>query len=285
MHASPGPVTKPISHGGRDFVTALARGLEVLQACAASPEGITMAEAARRTGLARASVRRSLLTLVDVGYVVANGRDFMLTPKVLSLGSGLSSLSLPRVAQPLLDRLAEELGESVSLATLDGPEILYVARSEVRRIVGLTLQAGSRLPAYCTSMGRVLLAALPAEDVPRHLPSVLPARTPHTITKPEALRAVLGSVRDDGFCILDQELELGLRSLSVPVTDAGNRVMAALNVSTQAARTGLRDLHRFLPALQAVAKALRPAFPALPPERVERVPATARARLDRTGPA
>ncbi|MGI4803114.1 MAG: IclR family transcriptional regulator domain-containing protein [Janthinobacterium lividum] len=241
------------------FVIALARGLEVLQACAASPAGITLSDVARRTGHARASVRRSLLTLAATGYVLQDGRRFMLTPKVLSLGASLGPDSLPRLVQPVLDRLGAVLGESVSVATLDGPDILYIARAEARRIMGLNLTVGSRLPAIFTSMGRVLLAALPPEETASRLPMVLVARTPRTMTDRDALLSLLAEVRDDGYCIVDQELELGLRSLAVPIKDPTGQVCAALNVSTQAGRTTMRDLRRvMLPVLEAGAASLAP---------------------------
>ncbi len=254
-------MSDPIDVNSREFVTALARGLDVLQACAASPKGVTLADAARQTGLARASVRRSLLTLCATGYVIVDGRMFLLTPKVLTLGAGLAIDSLPRLAQPLLDRLSRDFDESFSIATLDGPDILYVARSEARRIVALTLAVGSRLPAYCTSMGRVLLASLPPAEMERRLPESLLARTPRTVTDRTILVRLIAQVHHEGYCILDQELELGLRSLAVPVLNAAGDVVAALNVGTQAARTPLRDLRRvLLPALQEAALSLRPAM-------------------------
>lgn len=249
----------------RDFNTALARGLDVLQACAAAPRGITLSEASRRTGLARASVRRALLTLAATGYVVADGNSFLLTPKVLSFGAGPGADSLPRLVQPLLDRLSREFGESFSVATLDGPDILYVARSEARRIMTVALAVGSRLPAHCSSMGRVLLAALPADELSRRLPPVLPSRTSRTVTDRAALLILLAQVHDEAYCIVDQELELGLRSLAVPIIDGAGQVRAALNVSTQAARTSLRDLRRILlPALEAGAAGLSPVLPTSP---------------------
>jgi IclR family pca regulon transcriptional regulator len=252
---------QPTDEDSRDYVTALARGLQVLQLCASATKGITLSEAALRTGLSRATVRRSLLTLTAEGYVVGSGRHFLLTPKVLSLGAGLSADSLPRLAQPVLDRLSRTFGESFSVATLEGAEILYVARSEARRIVALDLVVGSRLPAYCTSMGRVLLAALPVTAMTAHLPALLPRRTPRTITDPAKLLVSIAEVREAGFCILDQELELGLRSLAVPIRDSEGKTAGAINVSTQASRTTVRDLRRLmLPALQEAAVALQPLF-------------------------
>ena len=238
---------------GPDFVAALARGLDVLQVCADQPDGVTLAEAARRTGHTRASVRRSLLTLASRGYLILDGRDFVATPKILSLGVGLSRMPLSRLAQPLLDRLSRAHGESFSMAMLDGRDIVYVARSEARRILAVDLSVGSRLPAYCTSMGRVLLAGLPEADRAARLPASPEARTDRTITDASRLLDLLRQVDRDGYCILDQELEVGLRSLAVPVRRADGRVAIALNVSTQAGRVDLAALRRLLPALQAAA--------------------------------
>ena len=246
---------------GRDFVTALARGIEVLGACGRSDGGLTLADAARATGLSRATVRRSLLTLVAMGYVAADGRLFTLTPKVLTLaGSYLRAMPLARLAQPVLDRISHVLGESCSLATLDGDQIIYVARAETRRIISVDLKVGSRLPAFCTSMGRVLLAGLPLDERVRRLDGLsLAPLTPRTETDPDALLAMLEQVGREGFCLVDQELELGLRSLAVPVCGADGRVMAAINVSTQVSRVSLGQLHDdMLPVLQEAAGSLHP---------------------------
>lgn len=246
---------------GRDFVIALARGIEVLGACGRSDGGVTLAEAARLTGLSRATVRRSLLTLAAMGYVAADGRRFALTPKVLTLAGGnLRTMPLPRRAQPVLDRISQQLGESCSLATLDGDQIIYVARAETRRIISVDLTVGSRLPASCTSMGRVLLAGLPQEELSRRLAGLkLEPLTQHTVTQPAALLALLTQVREQGFCLVDQELELGLRSLAVPVRDAAGAVSAAINVSTQVARVDEAHLRTvILPVLRAAARDLQP---------------------------
>ncbi|MCQ8242199.1 IclR family transcriptional regulator domain-containing protein [Rhizosaccharibacter radicis] len=258
-------MSEDADEAGRDFVTALARGLDVLQVCAAHPDGVTLSDVARQTGLPRASVRRSLLTLCATGYLVADGRAFVLTPKVLSFSAAIANSTLARLAQPVLDGLNRQFGESFSLATLDGTDVLYVARSEARRIFSLNLSVGSRLPAYCTSMGRVLLAGLAAEALERALPRELPARTPRTITDRQELLRALDEVRRVGFCLLDQELELGLRSLAVPLIDTNGHVVAALNVGVQAAQMPARELRRlFLSALQQAADTLRPATMRLP---------------------
>ena len=248
--------------GGRDFVTALARGIAVLGACGGHPGGVTLAEAARLTGLSRATVRRSLLTLAAMGYVAADGRRFTQTAKVLTLAGGsLRAMPLARLAQPVLDRISRTLDESCSLATLDGDEIVYVARAETKRIISVDLAVGSRLPAFCTSMGRVLLAGLAPEELGRRLDGrTLQPLTERTITDPQTLLAELHRVRDDGFCVVDQELERGLRSVSVPVRGAGGKVVAAINVSTQVAQVTLDRLRQtILPALRDAAASLHPA--------------------------
>ena len=245
----------------RDFVTSLARGIEVLSACGRSEAGVTLAEAARLTGLSRATVRRSLLTLAAIGYVAADGRRFAQTAKVLTLAGGaLRTMPLARLAQPVLDQLRRTLDESCSLATLDGDDIIYVARAETRRIISVDLAVGSRLPAFCTSMGRVLLAGLDPDELTRRLASLdLAPLTERTVTEPQALLAVLKRVREDGFCVVDQELERGLRSVGVPVRSASGTVVAAINVSTQVSRVSLDDLHAtILPVLQEAAARLHP---------------------------
>lgn len=246
---------------GRDFVTALARGIEVLSACGRSDGGLTLADAARLTGLSRATVRRSLLTLAAMGYVAPSGRLFTLTPKVLTLAGGyLHAMPLVRLAQPVLDRISQQLNESCSLATLDDSEIVYVARAETRRIISVDLAVGSRLPAFCTSMGRVLLAALPQAESTRQLTRMkLRAFTDHTVTDPAALKGILDHVRKLGFCLVDQELETGLRSIAVPVRDRAGAVVAAINVSTQVSRVSLDDLRdTILPALRNAVSELHP---------------------------
>ena len=246
---------------GRDIVTALTRGLDVLRCCTENPDGISLATVARLTGLSRATVRRSLLTLREAGYVLEADRLFVPTPRVLTLAGALLSTPSLQVAQPVLDRLSRTLDESVSLASLDGTSIIYRARSERRRIMTLDLSVGSHLPAYCTSMGRVLLAALPPSLLEAHLDPQPAAHTARTVVARDALLTLLAQVREDGFCIVDGELELGLRSLAVPVRLDGGAVPMALNVSTQVARTSLEDMHHLmLPALLQAAEDLAPAF-------------------------
>lgn len=251
---------KPEDEKSRDFVEALARGLDVLMACAESPNGISLAEAARQTGSTRASARRSLLTLAAKGFLIEDERSFRLTPKVLTLAAPLASTPLPRLAQPILDRLSQTFGESFSLAALVERDIVYLARSEARRIVVLDLTVGSRLPAWCTSMGRVLLAGLSWQERQARVPEALVARTPKTIIDRTALLDVLHRIERDGYCFLDEELEQGLQSLAVPVRRPDGSVAAALNVSTQTIRTSQNILmEQVLPALHAAADLISPA--------------------------
>ncbi|MFC4010611.1 IclR family transcriptional regulator [Nonomuraea purpurea] len=239
-----------------DHVQSLARGLAVIRAFSATEPELTLSQVARATGLSRAAARRFLLTLVDLGYVRSDGRLFALTPRVLELGYAyLSSLSLPEVADPHLERLAAEVRESASVAVLDGEDVVYVARVATARIMRVTISIGTRFPAYCTSMGRVLLAGLPPAELDAYLERASLRRlTSHTVVLPAALRAELDQVRGRGWAMVDQELEEGLRSIAVPIRDRSGRAVAAVNVSTHASRRSLQAIRRdLLPPLQATA--------------------------------
>lgn len=247
--------------GDPNFMTSLARGLAVIQGFSQQKRALTIAQLSHRTGIPRAAVRRCLYTLSRLGLAGSDdGKTFSLRPKILGLSHAyLSSTTLATSAQPLLDRISEVLEESSSIALLDGDEILYVARSSTtRRIMSVDLSIGTRLPAYCTSMGRVLLAHLPPAALDEYLRRVKPvAHTPRTIVAPERLRKVLAAVAADGYAVVDQELELGLRSIAVPVRDLRGNVVAAMNIGTQASRVPLPDLtRRFLPPLSAAAREL-----------------------------
>jgi len=218
------------------YVQSLARGLAVIRAFDAANPLMTLSEVAARTGLTRATARRFLHTLVELGYVRTDGKTFALTALVLQLGySYLSALSLPQLAQPHLEELSHKLGESTSAAVLDGADIFYVARVATRRIMTVGITVGTRFPAYATSMGRVLLAGLPEAKLREYLDTVeLKALTPRTVGTREGLLAELEKVREQGWCLLDQELELGLMSIAAPVRNAAGKVVAAVNVSLQA---------------------------------------------------
>jgi IclR family pca regulon transcriptional regulator len=246
--------------GDPNFMTSLARGLAVIQAFSQQSLHLSITQLSKRTGLSRASVRRCLHTLSKLGFAGSDdGRTFYLLPRVLALGhSYLSSVPLATAAQPVLERLSQILDESSSIAVLDGIDIVYVARANVNRIMAIDLWVGTRLPAFCTSIGRVLLANLPPEGMEGLLSRIEFIRfTDRTLTSVEQLRQVLHSVRRDGFAIVDQELEVGLRSMAVPVQNNLGRVVAAINVGAHAHRVSLQDMQtRFLPYLRAAAQEL-----------------------------
>ncbi|MGB9110217.1 MAG: IclR family transcriptional regulator C-terminal domain-containing protein, partial [Telluria sp.] len=199
-----------------DFMTSLARGLAVMRAFADSRKPQTIAQISQQTGIPRAAVRRCLHTLRQLGYVDSELNNFSLRPKVLTLGySYLSSTPLTIAAQPCLNEVSKTLGESSSLAVLEEGQVLYVARAATSRVMSVSLNAGSRLPAYCTSLGRVLLANLPDAELDDYLARTeLQARTPHTVTDATALGALLRQIRQDGYALINEELELGLRSIA-----------------------------------------------------------------------
>jgi IclR family pca regulon transcriptional regulator len=235
-----------------EYVRSLERGLSVLQAFSGERPAMTLADVARSADLTRATARRLLLTLVELGYLQQDGREFRLTPKVLNIGYAyLSSLDLARLAQPSMEALAEQTHESCSAAVLDGAEIVYVARVPAKRILTISIGLGSRLPAHATSMGRVLLADLPPAQLDRLLAGRrLEALTPMTVTDTGAIKKELQRVRQQGWALVDQELELGLRSIAAPLRNRPGCAVAALNVSTHASRVDMeRLLGEFLPAL------------------------------------
>lgn len=249
--------------GGRDFIQALGRGLDVLGVFSREHPSVTLSEAAELTGTTRATARRILLTLEQLGYVSSSGRRFSPTPRLLGLGYAyLSSLDLWDVAEPHMERLSERTMESCSAATLDGTEIVYVARVPTRRVMGTALSVGSRLPAYCTAMGRVLLAGLDSEELEARLArSELVPQTPATVVDPAALREIVAGVRERGWAVNDEELELGLRSVAAPIRDGRRQVVAALNVSAHAGRVSRGQLEEeFLPPLLEAAAAISEAF-------------------------
>lgn len=239
-----------------DFVQSLERGLSVIRAFGPDRSRLTLTEVAQATGLTRAAARRFLLTLVELGYVRSDGREFSLRPRVLELGYAyLSGLSLPEVAQPHMEDLVARVRESSSISVLDGNDVVYVVRVPTTRIMTVAISIGTRFPAYCTSMGRVLLAAKGDEDLDRYLAEVdLVPRTRRTVTNPVALRTILADVRRLGYALVEQELEDGLSSIAVPVHDGGGTVVAAMNVSANALRVDAATLVRdVLPLLRETA--------------------------------
>lgn len=243
-----------------DFVSGFARGLKVIEAFGETHRRLSIAEAAKLAGLDRATVRRSLLTLAELGYADYDGKFFTLTPKILRLGHAyLAATPLPVLIQPHLDLLSEKAGQSASASVLDGSEIVYIARASQRRVMSINLTPGSRLPAYCASMGRVLLAALPESEARAVLArSELRANTPYTKTDPDELVAEFRRVREAGFAIIDQELEIGLCSIAVPVENDRGRTLAAINIGAPAAHVPASEMEeRYLPLLRETQAALR----------------------------
>lgn len=245
--------------GNPNFVLSLSRGLKVIEAFEGHTEGLSVADVSRQTGLSRAAVRRLLITLEILGYAEATGRSYRLKTRVLKLGfSYLSSTSLPTMAQPILEQTSEVLHESSSLSVLDGDEIVYLARSAPKRVMSVGLSVGSRLPAYCTSMGRVLLAGMPVDEFTAYLERAdLKALTPRTITNKDTFAATIERTRSSGFTLVDEELEMGLRSIAVPVRNRMRRVVAAMNIGVHASRVTTEEMmQRFLPVLQTNAALL-----------------------------
>lgn len=245
--------------GDPDFMTSLARGLHVIRAFAGVDRRLTIADVSRATGLTRAVVRRCLYTLRELGYAASDGRVFHLQPRVLSLGYAyLSTAPLSIAAQPILQELSERIGEATTVAVLDEGAVVYVARATTQRIMSVTLGVGSRLQAYCTALGRVLLSSLPPAQAAAALATAdLTAHTRFTVTSRERLLEILAQVRDVGFALNDQELEIGLRSIAVPVRNVVGATVAAMNVSAQASRLSSGELiDTALPALRAAAERL-----------------------------
>ena len=246
--------------GDPNFMTSLARGLIVIQAFTQQHPQMTISQLSVKTGFSRAAVRRCLYTLTKLGFAGAeDGQRYALRPRMLALShTYTASSTLSTAAQPILERMSQTFRESFSVATLDGQEIVYIARTQVpSRVMAVDLHIGSRLPAYCTSMGRVLLAYLPPDQLESYFAKAdLIPRTTRTITSPEKLRASLRNVRRLGYALVDQELEVGLRSLAVPVYAPSGRVVATVNLSGNAPRMPVFDMqsHFLTPLRNAAAE-------------------------------
>lgn len=221
-------------------MSGLAKGLAVIETFTAQTTRQSISQVSSASELDRATARRCLLTLAHLGFADYDGKFFTLTPRIMRLGAAcLGTMPLPQIVQPLLDALSDELGESASVSILDGEDIVYVARSAQRKVMSISLTPGSRLPAYCTSMGRVLWATDKTWTMPDD-PFV--ARTKWTITEKFSLSAELDRVREQGFAVINQEVEIGLISIAVPVFDARRRVVAALNVGVSTHRATADEL-------------------------------------------
>jgi IclR family transcriptional regulator, pca regulon regulatory protein len=251
--------SKPVHD--RNYVTALERGLSVIRTFANQTDNLTLSDVAQSAGLPRATTRRLLLTLKRLGYIESDRNFFRITPQILVLANAyLTSSNLLRVSQPYIERISRTLDESVSVSILNQDAVVYVARSAKRRIESLHRDVGSQLPAYCTSMGRILLAYLGEQDLDGYLERTkLIKLTSRTIVDPRELRRVLEESRRNEYCLIDQEHELNLRSIAVPLRNAADRVIAAVNVGTEAVRTSKKQMLRsFLAVLRQAAAEMRP---------------------------
>jgi IclR family pca regulon transcriptional regulator len=240
-----------------DFVQSLDRGLAVIKAFGPERERLSLSEVARATGLTRAAARRFLLTLVKLGYVRSDGREFSLRPRVLELGYAyLSGLAMPEIAAPHLEELVAKLRESSSISVLDGHHIVYVARVPTKRIMTVAISVGTRFPAFATSMGRVLLSGLSEDDLDRYLAEAsFEPLTANTVTDPVRLKEIVREVGSQGYAIVDQELEEGLRAVAAPIRGSSDGVTAAINVSAHASRVSLEAMRtELLPAMLETAR-------------------------------
>jgi IclR family transcriptional regulator, pca regulon regulatory protein len=274
-----GDAAIPSAQDGRrrsnDFVQSLERGLAVIRAFGPDRTHLTLSEVAREAGLTRAAARRFLLTLVELGYVRSDGREFSLRPRVLELGYAyLSGMSLPDVAYPHVQELVDRVRESSSVAVLDGDEIVDIARVPAKRIMTVAVPVGTRFRAHASSKGRVLLANLPPGELDEYLATVhLDQLTNKTVTDPARLRSVLDDVRSQGYAIVDQEVEEGIRSVAAPLRDATGATVAAINVSAYASRVSVEAVRdEFLPSLLDTARQIEADLKALGRPRVATPP-------------
>jgi IclR family pca regulon transcriptional regulator len=246
------PIADDPRGGDRDYVTSFARGLNIIRAFTSAHRSMTLSEVAERTGTNRAATRRFLMTLVREGYAATNGKKFQLLPKIMELGfSALASFGLTDVAQPVLNDLSDAVHESCFVVILDGASVVYVAKSHSRRVMVATLEIGSRAPAYAMSSGRVLLSALPPVELERYLRTVkIKTLTPHTVTSKLKLKGSIEETGRLGYSMVDQEYEIGLRSISVPIRTRSGEILAALNVACPSPRFTLDEMRtRVLPKL------------------------------------
>ena len=248
----------------KDFVTSLARGLTVIQAFDKDHSKLTLTDVAKRTELNRATARRFLFTLNALGYVESDGKLFWLSPKILELGYAyLASQPIVDTVQPFIERVSNETGESCSVSVIDGNDVVYIARYFTHHIMSVTLNVGTRLPAFVTSMGRMLLAYKTDEEASEILSNTqLKKFTEHTLVDRDQIKEQLKIVRSQGYSIVNQELEFGLRSIAVPIFNQRGTCVAAINVGTQAGRIGEDELiERILPSLQRAANDIREILP------------------------
>lgn len=260
-----------------DFVQSLGRGLAVIRAFGPDRTRLTLSEVAREASLTRAAARRFLLTLVELGYVRSDGREFSLRPRVLELGYAyLSGMTLPNVAYPHIQDLVDRVRESSSVAVLDGDEVVDIVRVPAKRIMTVSVPVGSRFPAHATSKGRVLLASLSLDDLDEYLATAhLDQLTDKTVTDPTRLRAVLDEVRSQGYAIVDQEMEEGIRAVAAPLRDGSGATVAAVNLSAYLSRVSIEAVRdEFLPSLLDTSRQIEADLKALGSRRVTTTPPT-----------
>ncbi len=248
----------------RDYVSSLARGLEILRTFSQTGKKMTLSEVAAETGITRAATRRFLLTLVREGYAATDGKYFDLTPQVLELGySVLSKIDTWDIAKPFFERLSEEIEESVSATVLDGTDVVYVSCVQFHRVISVGVAVGNRLPAYCTATGRVLLADQPPKIWDGFLQSIkLEPRTPHSVTSKSAFKKILKQVREEGYALVDQELEIGLLSIAIPLKTLSGKTVGAANVGVPTVRATPEHLIKeVLPKLQDTGDRIARALP------------------------
>jgi IclR family transcriptional regulator, pca regulon regulatory protein len=245
---------------GPDFLEALARGLRIMQAFSRDRRQLTLSDIARLVDLPRASVRRTLHTLVHLGFAETDGRLFRLTPRILALaGAYLTSNAITDILQPAVERLTAAVDEACSAAVLDGDDVIMIAHASPNRVIDLAAQIGFRLPAISSSLGRVLLAALEDRQLEQRLSRIKPEKlTPSTIVDRGELRRAIRKVREDGYSLVDQEAELGFRSISVPLARLDGRTIASLNIGAHSRRRTIDTMRNiFLPKLKALAAELQ----------------------------
>jgi IclR family pca regulon transcriptional regulator len=249
-----------VDSAGPEFLEALARGLRIIEAFGRDRRQLTLSDAARAVDLPRASVRRTLHTLVQLGYAETDGRMFRLTPRVLTLaGSYLLSNPLSEILQPAVERISAQVKEACSTAVLDGDDVVMITHTSPNRLIAVNAQIGLRLPAHASSLGRVMLAALDDRALDKHLAGIKPAKlTPTTVTDKSEIRKAIIKARHDGYSLVDQEVETGFRSISVPLRRLDGKVVAALNIGIHTERgTPAMMLKTFLPLLTEASNRLQ----------------------------
>jgi IclR family pca regulon transcriptional regulator len=243
----------------KEFVRSVERAFSIVRAFGRESPSLTLSQVAQRTGLTRASARRFLMTLEALGYIGSEDRQFFLRPRILDLGFAyLSSVPVFDIVETHMEAVVQQVQESSSASVLDGTDVIYILRVPTKRIMSVQIEVGTRLPAYATSMGRVLLSALAPERLENYLQEVkMEQLTPMTVANDQGLRLALAQVREQGWCLLDQELEVGVRSVAVPLHDPAGQVFAAMNISTNATRVPAeRLLGEYLPLLRKTAEAI-----------------------------